>query len=1241
MALNENLSDFFASPQIGLDSIDAPPSTVTQRPRAETPPRPIPSADLSAAPKWTDIETKPEFRGLTPEKQSEAKAAYFDHWIAPHAGEQTAALRQQFLARPEQPQPAPVRPANKDANIATDVGNLAGIGVNTMAQNVRELVGRIPGVGKTIVDKLDGIDKWATGKSSEELLKGNVKAGQERLTPEMQEAGERKWWDSDKGTFGDAWSDPRSYVSGIVQSLPEQALTMIPAMRLAKGIYASKIAAGVAPQVASAAAARAATLAGAVSEGSLAGAASSREVRDKIMAMKPDQMQGSEAVQALMSQGMTFEQARQTIANDAATQAFITSGVATGAFGGFGDRMLAKAMTEGIGKNVVGRVVKGMVGEGVLEEFPQETLGAVAENAALRRADPRIALTDDALNRGLGGLATGGIQGGAMAGVMGRNAGTAPRQDPAVRIQPTAADVTPDGRLETDGTDHGLERDAPVVSAMREAGLQPAEVPMAEVPASSPSPEPMGQPSTPAEPVAPNVHPSQAAADAIVRQVAEQAGIPLETLLPTPQAPAIDTQLNAETVPPSPSPDPMPGEVEDPGEAVADQDVLDFAAGRYQKLRTKRDGDTRPMMTDNGIEDSDVPGVPLSAQEAREMAALESARGDADALRTFYGLERPAAQPAAADMSTRTDEELRQQMRNAGSRSVQRLIAEELQRRRVQASDMPATLPLDAQNTAQLDAAPPTLNTSDAGYTRPDAAPDADIAALEAIYDYGREDTVRDGRRDDLAGAVHPFRRVPVSALRGVADIAEAFGKRVVGFAVDPGVLSKGFGSFNGVTWPRGAGNRIFINQDADRPHLAVLGHEIAHQMAKTRPELYARMVEAIRPYIDQREYLSAFTRTSVARGAVSDGMTREQKGAAVREEFIGEVLSDGFMDPDFWRALGAKNKQLLAQVQAFVGRLIQKVMSTVGYTRRTEQFLTDYQRVMQIAGEVMAEYGMDQTRLNDAAGIPTFMFAGERAQTADTQALAEAKQRLEAGQDAEQVRRATGWFQGVDGKWRFEFDDSRARLKAQYRGAGKTWGNVHAGIGTDVRLATLIDHPTLFTTYPEFQGLTVGLQSGKGASFNTESGQILIGSSVPMADVLSKVLHEVQHAVQTKEGFAKGWNRDTALTPAMRERVMENIAADGGDPREAAAFVDGQIGRELTYQWTAGEVEARNVQRRQGLTPAQRQSTPPSETADVPERSQIVVTGDGPTSVSQSDLSPRAQREAIAQEFGDDLASI
>ncbi len=557
------------------------------------------SPDLSKAPKWADVEANPQFAKLPPEKQAEAKAAYFDYWIAPRAGDQGEALRQQFLT----PAPKP----NAKSNLGTDVGNLLGTGVNSMAQNVRELVGRIPGVGQPIVESLDAVDKWATGKSSDELLKGNVKAAQERLTPEMQAAGNKKWWDSDKGTFGDAWTDPRSYVSGIVQSLPEQALTMIPAMRLAKGIYASKVAAGVAPEVASAAAARAAALAGGASEGALAGAASSREVRDKIMAMKPEQMQGSEAMQTLIGQGMTFEQARDAIANDAATQAFITSGVATGMFGGFGDRMLAKAMTEGIGKNFAGRVAKGVVGEGVLEEFPQEALSAVAENAALRLADPRVALTDDVLNRGLGGLATGAIQGGAMAGVMGHNQ------------QPTQANVTPDGRIDPDGQDFSQEQDAELISAMRQGA--PAATP-AQVDGQVEAQQPQQQTA-----VVDGAHPTSQTADSIVAELAQRAGIPLETVLPTAKNPQ-------QGVPPASG-----------DQAFSDQDVISYAQNRARYLASKQAG-TLNDSVDPFTGETSTNG--LSGGEQDELARIQAAGSNVRAMREMFGFGSPVMRQTQA-----------------------------------------------------------------------------------------------------------------------------------------------------------------------------------------------------------------------------------------------------------------------------------------------------------------------------------------------------------------------------------------------------------------------------------------------------------------------------------------------------------------------------------------------------------------------------------------------------------------
>lgn len=258
--------------------------------------------------------------------------------------------------------------------------------------------------------------------------------------------------------------------------------------------------------------------------------------------------------------------------------------------------------------------------------------------------------------------------------------------------------------------------------------------------------------------------------------------------------------------------------------------------------------------------------------------------------------------------------------------------------------------------------------------TQPTAQDLADIEALEAIVDDGNRGAI-DAGRSRRARDVRPFRWVRLPDGDGLAGIAAAFGKRVVGFDVPAGVLTREFGFFNGVTRP-GRDNRIFINAKSDRPQLAVLGHEMGHQLKRQRPDLYADLVTAIRPYVRAKEYGTEFAASSVARFSYPQGATAEQKDAAVREEFVGEILSDGFMDKGFWRAVGDHNPSLLQSLVGFIGGLIDQIKAAVGYAPRTARYLTDFDRVMQIAGQVMAEYGLDSptARMDSTAdGAPRF----------------------------------------------------------------------------------------------------------------------------------------------------------------------------------------------------------------------------------------------------------------------------
>lgn len=340
---------------------------------------------------------------------------------------------------------ADVTPPPKDPSLLDDVTDVAKnlkVGFNVAAQDARELASRV--LPKSVVSAIDSVDTLVHGKPSDQFLKEDTKQVVAGMTPQMRAALEKKWWNDEKGTLGPAWTDWRSYASGLLQSLPEQAITMVPGMALARGAYLAKVGT-VGVQAASAAAARTALISGMLAEGALGGAQSSREVRDQINELKPDVLASSEAFQQLKSQGMTDAQARAALADDMATRAFITAGVATGLFGGMGDRVLAKIVTEKVSQSALKRAFSGAarsaVAEGLLEEVPQSALQQVAQNEAVQKADKRVSLGDDVANQALGGLAIGGLQGGGMGAIGGArnlNRNGIP-ETPAAEAQPQPA----------------------------------------------------------------------------------------------------------------------------------------------------------------------------------------------------------------------------------------------------------------------------------------------------------------------------------------------------------------------------------------------------------------------------------------------------------------------------------------------------------------------------------------------------------------------------------------------------------------------------------------------------------------------------------------------------------------------------------------------------------------------------------------------------------------------------------
>lgn len=213
-----------------------------------------------------------------------------------------------------------------------------------------------------------------------------------------------------------------------------------------------------------------------------------------------------------------------------------------------------------------------------------------------------------------------------------------------------------------------------------------------------------------------------------------------------------------------------------------------------------------------------------------------------------------------------------------------------------------------------------------------------------------------------------------------------------------------------------------------------------------------------------------------------------------------------------------------------------------------------------------------DATR--DRAGPPAerYSYAGANAANADLEALEVAKGMAEQNVSAETIRQATGWFQGADGKWRFEIDDSGMRYSARgdlnygdpdywrYRELRDKLERDMLGIGSEAvteaeraeyeelapryrdfylqpgvrgdgsatatRLSDYIQHDELFEQYPQLRDARLvfeDMEDGKQGSYNPDTNTITLSESLQNSERDDALVHEIQHAIQEAEGFARG----------------------------------------------------------------------------------------------------------------------
>ena len=245
----------------------------------------------------------------------------------------------------------------------------------------------------------------------------------------------------------------------------------------------------------------------------------------------------------------------------------------------------------------------------------------------------------------------------------------------------------------------------------------------------------------------------------------------------------------------------------------------------------------------------------------------------------------------------------------------------------------------------------------------------------------------------------------------------------------------------------------------------------------------------------------------------------------------------------------------------------------------------------------------------------------------------AEAEAMEKAGKDREEIWRTTGWWRGTDGKWRVEIPDFTLKMETIGKEANESDPDYFV---RKRKLSDIITDTQLFDAYPELKKITVQTPHhdtfGDGGVMGDYNGkrQIRLNMWAMQYDpesVRKTLAHEIQHAIQRIEGFAKGGNEGQfkeADPWAMRrkakaERLLGHEAeaarleAEAEEIEENAlegyVIENGEVYENTfeAYQSLAGETESRNVEQRLAMSPEERAATPPWATEDVPADRQIV----------------------------------
>lgn len=187
---------------------------------------------------------------------------------------------------------------------------------------------------------------------------------------------------------------------------------------------------------------------------------------------------------------------------------------------------------------------------------------------------------------------------------------------------------------------------------------------------------------------------------------------------------------------------------------------------------------------------------------------------------------------------------------------------------------------------------------------------------------------------------------------------------------------------------------------------------------------------------------------------------------------------------------------------------------------------------------------------------------------------------RLKRGINPIDVYNDVGIYQGpIDNKLRAVISDAAAKFNSKPP-QGKS--------STDWVLGDMIEHPDLFEAMPDLKNIKIKPLTAEQKASGLKAAYLHPYKDLPEEiryttkgikdgnELLSNMLHEIQHAIQQRSGFQKGANFESVLDAPEFSSLLSQSRNQRLQVDDETVFKDLQ--KEL-YMRTAGEAEARAVQ--------------------------------------------------------------